>query len=129
MAKIYVDVTVQVVYELQCQMKTGIGIIDKRSKRSTTGKLSRQLPAAAGATVSRFSFFCLIHVGLSYGERHVPLTTKTSLNDSVAVRLKWTGHLARMNEDRSCKKVFLAKPMGDRPRDRPPLRWIDCVET
>ncbi|GFU70208.1 hypothetical protein TNCV_5058001 [Trichonephila clavipes] len=33
-----------------------------------------------------------------------------------------------MNEDRCCKKIFLAKPMGNRPRGRPPLRWIDCVE-
>ncbi|GFV24514.1 hypothetical protein TNCV_813981 [Trichonephila clavipes] len=37
-------------------------------------------------------------------------------------------HLARMNEDRYSKKIFLAKPMGNRPRGRPPLRWIDCVE-
>ncbi|GFS82931.1 hypothetical protein TNCV_1568171 [Trichonephila clavipes] len=43
-------------------------------------------------------------------------------------RLKWAGHLARMNEDRSYKKIFLAKPMGNRPRRRLPLRWIDCVE-
>ncbi|GFT01944.1 hypothetical protein TNCV_3056871 [Trichonephila clavipes] len=38
------------------------------------------------------------------------------------------GHLARMNEDRSCKKIFLAKPMGNRPQSRPLLRWNDCVE-
>ncbi|GFW20306.1 hypothetical protein TNCV_3457441 [Trichonephila clavipes] len=39
-------------------------------------------------------------------------------------RLKLAGHLARINEDRCCKKIFLAKPM----RNRHPLRWIDCVE-
>ncbi|GFX61035.1 hypothetical protein TNCV_4116861 [Trichonephila clavipes] len=33
-----------------------------------------------------------------------------------------------MNEDSCCKKIFLAKPMGYRPWDRPMLRWIDCVE-
>ncbi|GFU73787.1 hypothetical protein TNCV_554151 [Trichonephila clavipes] len=33
-----------------------------------------------------------------------------------------------MNEDRCCKKIFLEKPMGNRPRGRPQLRWIDCVE-
>ncbi|GFS56221.1 putative endonuclease-reverse transcriptase [Trichonephila clavipes] len=27
-------------------------------------------------------------------------------------RLIWAGHLARMNEDRCCEKIFLAKPMG-----------------
>ncbi|GFT09949.1 putative endonuclease-reverse transcriptase [Trichonephila clavipes] len=43
-------------------------------------------------------------------------------------RLKWVGHLARMNEDRCCKRIFLTKPMGNKPRGKPPLRWIDCVE-
>ncbi|GFV99475.1 uncharacterized transposon-derived protein F52C9.6 [Trichonephila clavipes] len=43
-------------------------------------------------------------------------------------RLKWAGLLGRLNEDRCCKKIFLAKPMGNRPRGRPPLRWIDCVK-
>ncbi|GFX73806.1 hypothetical protein TNCV_4291221 [Trichonephila clavipes] len=33
-----------------------------------------------------------------------------------------------MNEDCCCKKIFLAKPSGNRPRGRPPLRWIHCVE-
>ncbi|GFX68551.1 hypothetical protein TNCV_1799641 [Trichonephila clavipes] len=33
-----------------------------------------------------------------------------------------------MDEDRCCKKIYLAKSMGNRPRGRPPLRWIDCVE-
>ncbi|GFS78504.1 hypothetical protein TNCV_3147571 [Trichonephila clavipes] len=36
--------------------------------------------------------------------------------------------LARMNEDRCCKKIFLAKPIGNRPRGRLPLRWIGCVD-
>ncbi|GFW37604.1 hypothetical protein TNCV_4028001 [Trichonephila clavipes] len=38
------------------------------------------------------------------------------------------GHLAKMNEDRCCKKIFLAMPMGNSPRADSPLRWIDCVE-
>ncbi|GFU59866.1 hypothetical protein TNCV_4726331 [Trichonephila clavipes] len=33
----------------------------------------------------------------------------------------------RRKEDRYCKNIFLAKPIGNRPRRRPPLRWIDCV--
>ncbi|GFX78479.1 hypothetical protein TNCV_1295451 [Trichonephila clavipes] len=38
--------------------------------------------------------------------------------DSVKLqRLQWAGHLARVNEDRCCKKIFMAKPMRNRPRD------------
>ncbi|GFV59816.1 hypothetical protein TNCV_4739441 [Trichonephila clavipes] len=33
-----------------------------------------------------------------------------------------------MNEDRCRKKTFLANHMGNRPRGRLLLRWIDCVE-
>ncbi|GFY10879.1 putative endonuclease-reverse transcriptase [Trichonephila clavipes] len=43
-------------------------------------------------------------------------------------RLKWVGHLTRMNGDRCSKKISLAKCMGNTPRGRPPLGWIDCVE-
>ncbi|GFY29569.1 uncharacterized transposon-derived protein F52C9.6 [Trichonephila clavipes] len=42
-------------------------------------------------------------------------------------RLKWPGHLARMNV-RCYKKILLAKPMGNKPRGRPTLKWIDCIE-
>ncbi|GFX78265.1 hypothetical protein TNCV_5136121 [Trichonephila clavipes] len=44
------------------------------------------------------------------------------------LRIKWAGHMARMNEDRCCKKIFLAKHIGNRPRADNPLGWIDCVE-
>ncbi|GFW20369.1 putative endonuclease-reverse transcriptase [Trichonephila clavipes] len=43
-------------------------------------------------------------------------------------RLKRAGYLAGMNKDRCCKKIFLAKSMGNRPRGRPPLRGIDYFE-
>ncbi|GFV30721.1 hypothetical protein TNCV_951421 [Trichonephila clavipes] len=36
------------------------------------------------------------------------------------------GHMTRMNKDHCCKKIILAKPMGNRPWGRSPLRWIDC---
>ncbi|GFS48228.1 uncharacterized protein TNCV_2296231 [Trichonephila clavipes] len=44
------------------------------------------------------------------------------------LRLKWAGYLARMDEDRCCKKIFPAKPMGNRSRGRHPLRWINSIE-
>ncbi|GFT25953.1 hypothetical protein TNCV_2807911 [Trichonephila clavipes] len=50
------------------------------------------------------------------------------LRNYCSQRFKWAGHLARMDENCCCKKIVLAKPMGNRPRGRPPLRWIDNVE-
>ncbi|GFU90008.1 hypothetical protein TNCV_2438951 [Trichonephila clavipes] len=44
------------------------------------------------------------------------------LYGGVLVRLKCAGHLAGMDE------IFLAKPMGNRPRGRPLLILIDWVE-
>ncbi|GFV32758.1 hypothetical protein TNCV_3312391 [Trichonephila clavipes] len=42
--------------------------------------------------------------------------------------LKWVNHLVIMNEDRCCKLIFLAKPIGSRPRSGPTLGWNDCFE-
>ena len=43
-------------------------------------------------------------------------------------RLEWIGHVIRMNETRSVKKIFEGKLDGRRGRGRPRLRWIDDVE-
>jgi len=43
-------------------------------------------------------------------------------------RLKWAGHLERMSDDRTVKKVFLRKPGGSRRARRPKLSWFDCTE-
>ncbi|GFU55960.1 hypothetical protein TNCV_3972001 [Trichonephila clavipes] len=42
-------------------------------------------------------------------------------------RNEWAGHLARINENRCCKKIFLVKPIGNRPRGRQLLRWVATV--
>lgn len=44
------------------------------------------------------------------------------------MRLKWLGHVLRMNEDRTTKKVFKWMPSGNRRRGRPRKRWIDCAD-
>ena len=43
-------------------------------------------------------------------------------------RLEWLGHVVRMNETMSVKKIFEGKLEGRRRRGRPRLRWINDVE-
>jgi hypothetical protein len=38
------------------------------------------------------------------------------------------GHLLRMSDDRTVRKVLLGKPDGRRKAGRPKLRWLDCIE-
>ena len=63
---------------------------------------------------------------------NLELATKYKSHDIVAVikirRLEWIGHVIRMNETRSVKKIFEGKLDGRRGRGRPRLRWIDDVE-
>ncbi|GFV59446.1 uncharacterized protein TNCV_3172861 [Trichonephila clavipes] len=37
-------------------------------------------------------------------------------------RIKWAGHVVRMDEDRTTKKVFNAQPIGTRRKGRSNLR-------
>ena len=39
-------------------------------------------------------------------------------------RMKWTGHVARMGEE---KGVYMGKPEGKRPLGRPRRRWVDNI--
>ena len=63
---------------------------------------------------------------------NLELMTKYKSQDTVTVikirRLEWIGHVIRMNETRSVKKIFEGKLEGRRGRGRPRLRWIDDVE-
>ena len=40
-------------------------------------------------------------------------------------RLRWAGHVARMEEGRSAFKILTGKPTGKRPLGRPRRRWED----
>ena len=42
-------------------------------------------------------------------------------------RLKWVGHVARMEESRSAFKILTGKPIGKRPLGRPRRRWKDNI--
>ena len=41
----------------------------------------------------------------------------------VTRRLRWAGHVARMEEGRSAFKILTFEPTGKRPLERPRRRW------
>jgi len=42
-------------------------------------------------------------------------------------RMIWTGHVARMGEERRVYRVLVGKPEGKRPMGRPRRRWVDNI--
>ena len=43
-------------------------------------------------------------------------------------RLEWAGHIVRISDDRTRKKVLLAKTHIRRKTGRPKLWWLHCTE-
>jgi hypothetical protein len=42
-------------------------------------------------------------------------------------RMRWKGHVARMEEKRNSYRLLVGKPEGNRPLGRPRRRWVDNV--
>jgi hypothetical protein len=40
-------------------------------------------------------------------------------------RMRWAGHIARMEEERNAYTLLVGKPEGMRPLARPRSRWVD----
>ena len=43
-------------------------------------------------------------------------------------RMRWVGHVARMEERRGVHKVLVGKPDGKRPLGRPRRRWENNIK-
>ena len=43
-------------------------------------------------------------------------------------RIRWAGHVARMEKGRGVHKVLVGKPEGKRPLGRPRYRWEDNIK-
>jgi len=43
-------------------------------------------------------------------------------------RLRWLGHIFRMQEINPCRKLTVLKPEGTRRVGKPKLRWLESVE-
>ena len=46
-----------------------------------------------------------------------------------SIKLRWSGHLARMEEGRSAFKILAGTPTGKRPLGRPGRGWEDNIRT
>jgi hypothetical protein len=42
-------------------------------------------------------------------------------------RIRWAGHVARVEEERNVCRVLMGKPEGKRPLGRPRRRWEDGI--
>ena len=42
-------------------------------------------------------------------------------------RMRWAGHVARMDKERGVYRVLVGKPEGRRPLGRPRHRWVDNI--
>jgi len=63
-----------------------------------------------------------------YDEELYRLYDGTDLVTAIRMtRLRWAGHIVRMQDNLSCKKITLDKPEGRRRVGRPNLRWMDGV--
>jgi hypothetical protein len=43
-------------------------------------------------------------------------------------KMKWAGHVARMEEKRNAYRILVEKPEGRRPLGRPRRRWVDNIK-
>ena len=64
---------------------------------------------------------------LHNAELHQLYNSPDIINVIKSRRLKWAGHAARMDEDRTAYKILIFKPDGKRPLGRPRSRWEDNI--
>jgi hypothetical protein len=53
---------------------------------------------------------------------------KNIINYIKAQRLSWFGHVQRMPDNRTVKKIFNWKPLIKRSQARPKYRWVDNIK-
>jgi hypothetical protein len=51
-----------------------------------------------------------------------------SMDIRPSLRMKRTGHVARMGETRNAYRILVRKPEGKRPVGRPRRRWVDNIK-
>jgi hypothetical protein len=61
-------------------------------------------------------------------ELHNPYSSTNIIRVIKSRRMRWAGHVARMEEGRDVYRVLIGRPKGKRPLGRPGRRWEDNVK-
>jgi hypothetical protein len=56
-------------------------------------------------------------------ELHILYSSPNIIRQIISRRMRWTGYVAGMGEERNVYRVFMGKPEGKRPLERPRRRW------
>jgi hypothetical protein len=43
-------------------------------------------------------------------------------------KMRWTGHVARMGENRNAYRILVGNPEGKKPLGRPIRRWVNNIK-
>jgi hypothetical protein len=62
-----------------------------------------------------------------HNELHILYSSPNIIRQIKSRRMRWTGHVARMGKERNVYRVWMGKPEGKRPLERPRHRWEDGI--
>ena len=65
---------------------------------------------------------------LHNAELHALYSSPNIIGNLKSRRLRWAGHVARMEQFRNAYRVSVGKPEGKRPLGRPRSRWDDNIK-
>ena len=66
-------------------------------------------------------------IKLQNAELHALYSSPNIIRSLKSRRLRWAGHVARMEQSRNAYRVLVGKPEGKRPLGRPRHRWEDNI--
>jgi hypothetical protein len=61
-------------------------------------------------------------------ELHDLYSSPSKIRIIKSMRMRWAGHVARMEENRNAFRLSVGKPEGKRPLGRPRCRWVDSIK-
>ena len=65
---------------------------------------------------------------VTYAELHALYSSPNIIRNLKKRRLRWAGHVARMEQSRNALRVLVRKPESKRPLGRPRRRWEDNIK-